>query len=219
MTVPRHVLALLLSLLIALMLSLHAEKARAGLGSQPSIFGSQETARSDLRLFPQWLGTLSRYADQIAAPRNCGGGNFAGCNLDEWQDFLNGIKHSDALAQIEAVNAEMNRRRYIVDPRNWGVPDYWATPFQFFAKDGDCEDYAIAKFISLRTLGFANEDLRIVVLRDTNLDALHAVLVAYVEGQPYVLDNQIRSVVRAQSIRHYRPIYSLNETTWWRHTN
>lgn len=219
MTVLRHVLALLLSLMIALALSLYAEKARAGLGGQPSIFGSQETARSDLRLFPQWLGTLSRYADQIAAPRNCGGGSFAGCNLDEWQDFLNGIKHSDALTQIEAVNAEMNRRRYIVDPRNWGVPDYWATPFQFFAKDGDCEDYAIAKFISLRTLGFANEDMRIVVLRDTNLNALHAVLVAYVEGQPYVLDNQIRSVVRAQSIRHYRPIYSVNETTWWRHTN
>lgn len=219
MTLHRHVLALLLSLLIALGLSVYGGKAHAAFDSKASIFGSQESARTDLRLFPQWLGTLSRYAEQIEAPRNCGGGNYAGCNLEEWQAFLNGIKHRDVMSQIDAVNREMNRRRYIVDPRNWGVPDYWATPFQFFAKNGDCEDYAIAKFISLRTLGFPNENMRIVVLRDTNLNALHAVLVAYVDGQPYVLDNQTRSVVRAQSIRHYRPIYSLNETTWWRHTN
>lgn len=99
------------------------------------------------------------------------------------------------------------------------MPDFWATPFQFFAKNGDCEDCAIAKFISLRTLGFPNENMRIVVLRDTNLDVLHAVLVAYAGGEPSVLNNQIRSVVRAQSTRHYRPIYSVNETTWWRHSN
>lgn len=219
MTVQRHVFALLVSVLIALLLSVHSGQARAALGASPSIFGSRETERTDLRLFPQWLGTLSRYEQQITAPRNCGGGNFAGCNLDEWRSFLTGIQHEGVIAQLQAVNAEMNRRRYIVDPRNWGVPDYWATPFQFFAKNGDCEDYAIAKFISLRTLGFSNEDMRIVVLRDTNLNILHAVLVVYVGGQPYVLDNQIRSVVRAQSIRHYRPIYSVNETTWWRHSN
>ncbi len=219
MTLQRHILALLLSLLVALALCLYGGKASAATGSFPSLFGSQESARTDMRLFPQWLGTLSRYAEQIEAPRNCGGGNYAGCNLEEWQSFLTGIAGQDAISQIEAVNSEMNRRRYIVDPRNWGVPDYWATPFQFFAKNGDCEDYAIAKFISLRTLGFANEDMRIVVLRDTNLNALHAVLVVYMDGQAYILDNQARSVVRAQSIRHYRPIYSLNETTWWRHTN
>lgn len=63
MTVQRHVLALLLSLLLALMLSLNASQVRAATGSQPSLFGSQETARTDLRVFPHWVGILGRNAD------------------------------------------------------------------------------------------------------------------------------------------------------------
>lgn len=49
MTVQRHVLALVLSLLIALVLSLHAGQARAAQGSQPSVSASQEMAQTDLR--------------------------------------------------------------------------------------------------------------------------------------------------------------------------
>ncbi len=121
------------------------------------------------------------------------------------------------IEQIRSVNAEMNRHRYILDPVNYGVPDYWATPFQFLRLDGDCEDYAIAKFMSLRALGFDNDSLRVVVLRDLNLKLAHAILVVYHEGQVFVLDNQISDVVEAAAIRHYRPIYSVNETAWWLH--
>src|SRR5690606_24630750 len=101
--------------------------------------------------------------------------------------------------------------------RNWGVEDYWATPLQFFRKNGDCEDYAIAKFMSLRALGWDNEALRIVVVNDMNLRVQHAVLVVFLEDGAYVLDNQSPSVMRQDRIRHYRPVYSVNETSWWVH--
>jgi predicted transglutaminase-like cysteine proteinase len=111
----------------------------------------------------------------------------------------------------------MNRQRYLTDPRNYGVKDYWATPIQFLKRDGDCEDYAIAKFISLRALGFTNDMLRIVVLQDLNLRIGHAILVVYLDGRALVLDNQVRRVVPAETIRHYQPIYSINEQHWWLH--
>ncbi|MBI3707639.1 MAG: transglutaminase-like cysteine peptidase, partial [Proteobacteria bacterium] len=94
---------------------------------------------------------------------------------------------------------------------------YWATPLQFFAKDGDCEDYAIAKFVSLKMLGFTNEQMRLVVLDDLNLQIPHAILVVYIGGRAFVLDNQIPKVVPAEVIHHYRPIYSINEDGWWLH--
>ena len=84
-------------------------------------------------------------------------------------------------------------------------------------KDGDCEDYAITKFYSLLSLGIPNEQMRVVVLNDMNLRTAHAVLVVYLDGVAWLLDNQIREVVQADVVHHYHAIYSVNETTWWLH--
>jgi predicted transglutaminase-like cysteine proteinase len=111
----------------------------------------------------------------------------------------------------------MNRKRYVIDPTNYGVPDYWASPVQFLHLNGDCEDYAIAKYLALRELGYDDEELRVVVLDDLNLGVAHAVLAVYSDDDVLILDNQIDTVVSANVIRHYRPIYSVNERHWWLH--
>ena len=59
--------------------------------------------------------------------------------------------------------------------------------------------------------------MRIVVLRDLNLGIAHAILVVYLNGKAWVLDIQIQDVVPAETVRHYRPIYSINERHWWLH--
>jgi len=105
----------------------------------------------------------------------------------------------------------------VLDIVNWGIADYWATPREFAIKDGDCEDFAIAKYVSLKLLGWSDDDLRIVVLHDSNLNADHAVLAAYVDGRAMILDNQTRQVLPSEAIRHYQPYYSINETGWWLH--
>ena len=110
-----------------------------------------------------------------------------------------------------------NNWLYKVDPRVYRKKDYWATPAQFFNKSGDCEDYAITKYISLVHLGFDKKDMRIVIVQDLNLKVPHAVLVVYLDGKALILDNQIKQVVSASRITHYKPIYSINETKWWIH--
>jgi predicted transglutaminase-like cysteine proteinase len=184
----------------------------------PSIFSTRTTQSSNITMFPKWGGALSRFFDeQRLADAPCTSTVFNRCHLKEWKVFLGSLKGKNKMAQIRAVNGYMNRQRYLTDPRNYGVKDYWATPGQFFKRNGDCEDYAIAKFMSLRALGFTNAEMRIVVLHDMNLQVGHAILVVNLDGKAFVLDNQVRSVVRASAIRHYRPIYSINERSWWLH--
>ncbi|MCW8835244.1 MAG: transglutaminase-like cysteine peptidase [Rhodospirillales bacterium] len=130
---------------------------------------------------------------------------------------MNSLKGKDREAQIAAVNTYMNEAKYITDPINWGVKDYWATPGEFMAKFGDCEDYAIAKYISLKILGFDVDSLRVVAVKDMNLKVGHAILAVYEGGKILILDNQIKQVVDEGTIRHYVPVFSINEKFWWRH--
>lgn len=184
----------------------------------PALFGSREVRSNKLHLFPKWRGALSRHFNEAKlSEASCAETAFNRCHLRQWKEFLSGLGGIDRLSQIKAVNHFFNRHRYIIDPKNYGVPDYWATPFQFMTRDGDCEDYAITKYFSLRSLGFPPESMRILVLQDLNLDTAHAILVVYLGGRALVLDNQVATVVDADSIFHYRPIYSINEQHWWLH--
>jgi len=125
---------------------------------------------------------------------------------------------ASSLDAMDRTNRVVNRHRYILDTVNWGVDDFWETPLEFHLKNGDCEDYAIAKYKMLKLLGMPADKMRIVVLRDNNLRIYHAVLVVWIDGEPYLLDNQIRTVVSARSVNHYDPIFSINEHGWWRHS-
>lgn len=185
---------------------------------QSSIFGSSETPSNKLSLFPKWSGVLERYHhEKKMEDTPCNEGPFNRCYLQKWKKYLSQIKGFAPLDQMREVNRFANYAPYVTDPVNYGVPDYWATPIQFLTKDGDCEDYAITKFYSLRALGFTNDQMRVVVLNDLNLHVAHAVLIVYLDGIAWLLDNQIREVVRADVVHHYRAIYSVNETTWWLH--
>jgi predicted transglutaminase-like cysteine proteinase len=101
---------------------------------------------------------------------------------------------------------------------NWHVPDYWETPGEFLARGGECKDYAVIKYYSLVRLGFSPDDLRIVVLNDTNINAFHAVLAVRLDGGVWLLDNQLQQVVPMDVAVQYAPIYSLNEHGWWLHS-
>tara|TARA_B100000427_G_scaffold315516_1_gene309690 strand:+ start:490 stop:1185 length:696 start_codon:yes stop_codon:yes gene_type:complete len=194
----------------------------------PSFFNTKEMQSSDLKAFTKWTGALARFAETRKAkkPLVCGPGPGAMqiCGDADWLTFLKQIKDMNRLDQIRQINARMNKAKYVQDNDNWGVSDYWETPYEFMARFGDCEDYAIIKYLSLRFLGWDEQDLRVVAVKDLNLKVGHAILVVYMQNKagqriPLVLDNQIENVVKADSIRHYQPVFSINEKNWWRHVN
>ncbi len=139
------------------------------------------------------------------------------CRLDRWARFLDTLRQAGPERQISAVNEFINANTFISDRDNWGMKDYWSAPGEFFANGGDCEDYAISKYLSLRRLGFRADDLRLVVLVDRTRRLAHAVLVVKRDGRALVLDNLEDRVRPWSELPHYRPLYSLNEQAVWLH--
>ncbi len=179
------------------------------------LFGYQENQRSNLKMFPQWLSVLERAIKEKAPDGNCNSRVFNQCHLKQWQDFLSGVRRLPQHEQIERVNDFANEQDYILDIDNYGLEDYWATPGEFFINNGDCEDYAITKMLSLKKLGFNMNAIRLVILQDTNLGVAHAVLALESENDTLILDNQIDEIVSHKHVLHYVPVYALNEKGWW----
>ena len=121
------------------------------------------------------------------------------------------------LSDLQAVNAAVNRTRYVSDTDNYGIDDHWAPPEEFARRGGDCEDYAIAKYAMLKAMGVAADRMRVVIVRDLELGTSHAVLSVDLGGVRYILDNQSAEVRPDREVTRYRPVYSLNETSWWLH--
>ena len=195
-----------------------ADDAEAAIKGKPGIFNTIEIKKKGLKPFPKWTGAMKRFLNEKQKnDGKCKPTARKKCYYQTWANMIDDLRDKGPWKQILGVNKFMNRAPYVVDKMNWGVKDYWSTPGQFFAKYGDCEDYAIVKFLSLRALGIPSKSMRIVVVQDLNLKIAHAVLAIYVKGKVLVLDNQIKKVVEPKTIRHYRPIFSLNEEGWWLH--
>jgi predicted transglutaminase-like cysteine proteinase len=184
----------------------------------PNLFGYRQSQQTDIRVFSQWVQVLERQILDDAPEGNCQARTFNRCHLKNWQAFLDRIRTLPRDKQLDKVNQYANNRPYILDIENYGLEDYWAIPRELLYNGGDCEDYAITKLYSLRWLGFPIEDLRIVVLQDTNLRIPHAVLAVTSKKEIYILDNQIEEVIPHHQIVHYSPVYSINEKHWWIHT-
>lgn len=202
--------------LFPLMLLLVSLDVFSGDTAVAPLFGYQESIKSNLDLFPQWLSVLDRHKKLLEESR-CPPESKNECYVDDWLSFIESIKSLPELEQIHRVNEYANSRPYVLDKDNYDIDDYWATPDEFLQRSGDCEDFAIIKMLSLKQLGFDVNRMRVVVVQDTNLRIPHAVMSIDRAGEILILDNQIKEVISDKYIYHYVPVYSINEKSWWMH--
>jgi predicted transglutaminase-like cysteine proteinase len=186
-------------------------KTAHGAEHYPSLFGTQEVRSDDISAFRKWTGVMAKFEEQMhtasaSSPR-----------VMMWKAELKSLEGMSEREQVTAVNDYVNQSRYIEDGENYGKSDYWATPIEFFSRGGDCEDFAIAKYASLRALGFSSDRLRIVIVQDTWKNVAHAILAVYTNGGVVILDNQNKRVETAADVDRYQPIFSINSTSWWLH--
>ncbi|NDC80974.1 MAG: hypothetical protein EB090_06900 [Verrucomicrobia bacterium] len=175
--------------------------------------------KDPIEKFPKWTGILASVAEELQKKADINAPYAGG-----WEEFVQKNQSGDRMEMIKKVNETFNSMRYVPDQKNWGVPDLWNTPVQFTQPpdyvvpgrvSGDCEDHAIAKYYALQKLGFTQDELRILVVKDLNLGVGHCILGVIYGGQCLILDNQIKSVWSASQIQHYKPIYAINEQHWW----
>jgi predicted transglutaminase-like cysteine proteinase len=187
--------------------------------AQAVLLGTTEFRAPSLAPLPQWQEVLRRIEGERGAYRACADPerDCPSRGAAAWQTMLREQQQHPALHQLDTVNRFLNNWRYKEDLVNYGRRDYWASPLEFLLRSGDCEDYAIVKYVSLRQLGFAPEQLRLVVVQDIVRDLAHAVLAVYLDDEIYIMDNLTRAVVPQAELAHYVPYYSINETTRWAH--
>jgi len=94
----------------------------------------------------------------------------------------------------------------------WGVADRWSAPLETFTtRRGDCEDYAIAKYVALRTAGVAPQDIKLVVVRSTDISENHAVVAVRLDGAWVILDNRSLALVPDREMWRATPVFEIDE--------
>jgi len=180
-----------------------------------SLFGYKAEKRNNLQMFPKWISVLERDLGKNVPRSHCVERSLDQCQIEKWLSYLDGLRKLEMKQQIERVNAYANKHKYVLDIMNYGVDDYWAVPGEFLLNNGDCEDYAIIKMLSLKILGIDAAKLKLVVLQDTNLRIPHAVLSVDVGNDILIMDNQIDEVISHKHILHYVPVYAVDDKQWW----
>ncbi|HEY6612342.1 MAG TPA: transglutaminase-like cysteine peptidase [Pseudomonas sp.] len=157
---------------------------------------------------------IGRRAEQLYGMQSSGREN-----LDAWQRLLHEQGSAGELEKLQAVNRFFNLRlRFHDDSELWHVRDYWATPVEALYKGaGDCEDFAIAKYFSLRHLGIPGEKLHITYVKAQALNQAHMVLTYYPHPKaiPLVLDNLIDAIEPADQRTDLIPVYAFNAEGLW----
>ncbi|VVP76732.1 hypothetical protein PS918_01922 [Pseudomonas fluorescens] len=134
--------------------------------------------------------------------------------IEAWRQMLPDERNASEREQLEAVNHFFNQQlTFQDDTRIWRQTDYWATPVESLVKGAaDCEDYALAKYFSLRELGIPSEKLRITYVKALTQNQAHMVLTFYSSptADPLVLDNLIGEIRPASQRKDLLPVYAFN---------
>lgn len=136
----------------------------------------------------------------------------------KWKSIIEESKLKARQDQLYEINNFFNSIPYYTDQEHWGKSDYWATPIEMLGTNGgDCEDYVIAKYFSLRSMGVPDDKLRMMFVTALRYNQAHMVLAYYPEPNaiPLILDNINPRILPANKRRDLRPVYSFNGEGLW----
>jgi predicted transglutaminase-like cysteine proteinase len=117
-------------------------------------------------------------------------------------------------ARVGVINRAINLAiEHMSDLEQWGVDERWSPPLETFATGrGDCEDYAIAKFVALTEAGVPAEDVRLVVVHDRTANDGHAVAAVHVDDGWVLLDNRWLTLVDDDKMHRMIPLFVIDQS-------
>jgi predicted transglutaminase-like cysteine proteinase len=184
-----------------------------GLSTEP--FGRTASVLSEGALREKWRGVALKLDDEAVQLALCDGDRDRCVSPAALQllGIVDNARARDGRARLGEINRAINLAiRPMSDLAQYGEIDVWSSPLVTFARGaGDCEDYAIAKFVALRLAGVAPADLRIVIMRDTIHGEDHAVAAARLDGRWLTLDNRRMAMVEDAQLRNYRPTFVIDQ--------
>jgi len=138
--------------------------------------------------------------------------------LEQLTKLVKNYAKGSELEKVTWVNLFFNRVRFETDPIHWKLPDYWATPVEKLATGaGDCEDYAIAKYFTLKEMGVPEDKMRIMYVYAGKTKQPHMVMTYYEKkgAVPFVLDNINKRLLPASKRNDLAPVFTFNGSSLW----
>ena len=177
-------------------------------------FGLFASRLSGGGLQQKWQGVQRRLDDEMVQLALCEGDRERCVSPAALQllGLVDTAKGREGRARLGEINRAINLAiKPMSDLAQYGEIDVWSSPLATLTRGaGDCEDYAIAKFVALRLSGIPADDLRIVIMRDTVLGEDHAVAAARQDGHWLTLDNRRMAMVEDAHVRNYRPTFVID---------
>jgi predicted transglutaminase-like cysteine proteinase len=135
-----------------------------------------------------------------------------------WQALIRTSVGRSDVEKLRRVNDFFNALSFVDDIAHWGRKDYWATPLEMLLSNGgDCEDFSIAKYFTLREMGIPADKMRLTYVKALRLNQAHMVLTYFPtpDEDPLVLDNLEQKIVPANARQDLLPVYSFNSNGLW----
>lgn len=196
-----------LTLLFPVILFFGALAPLSAHASAEDIFEAEGKLSAPLGALRQWQSMMKNFATDIHRDLSP--------NAQTWNDFMRSIENDAPITQILKVNLWFNAFPYKRDDYVYGKSDHWASPTEFLEYGGDCEDFAIIKYVTLRLLGFEADTMKIAMVYDVFSGTDHALLLMKYEDESYVLDNRENLTLAAHYAKRYKPHYVFNEEQFW----
>lgn len=135
-----------------------------------------------------------------------------------WHALMQAKRYAPEMEKLDSVNSFFNQLMFVDDLSHWGKADYWATPQEMLASNGgDCEDFATAKYFTLRQLDIPDVKMHLTYVKALKLKQPHMVLSYYAEpsAEPLILDSLVNEILTATERPDLIPIYSFNSQGLW----
>lgn len=164
------------------------------------------------------LADVLEISDQVRAFVRQNWGDSAVRRVVDWGALAESVKDMPEKDKLVRINDFLNRTPFVSDQSHWRKEDYWATPVELLGSNGgDCEDFAIAKYFTLRAVGVPASRMRITYVKALRLNQAHMVLTYFPQpdADPLVLDNLIGGILPASERTDLAPVYSFNAEGLW----
>lgn len=179
----------------------------------PEPFGLFTAPAPEDALWRKWRGVEADVMAEQSILEQCRA-NAGACppNAAQFLRLIGTVKSKSGRAALDEANRAVNASiRYVSDLEQFGEADRWSAPLASFATaQGDCEDYAIAKYVALQEAGFPLDDLQLVLVRDRAAWQDHAVLLARTDEHWLILDNRHSELLEDIDAVTFTPLYALN---------
>jgi predicted transglutaminase-like cysteine proteinase len=187
------------------------QKEAPSVGKEP--FGLFTFRAPDGILWRKWRGVEAEIArEQTVLDRCRADAGSCPSYAAQFLRLIEAVKSKSGRARLDEANRAVNAAvRYVSDYAQHGEADRWSSPLATFATaKGDCEDYAIAKYVALREAGFPQEELRLVLVRDRAVRQDHAVLAARLDDRWQILDNRRSELLADADASSFTPLFAIN---------